>query len=166
MTAPFHDLQGKSVFITRGGSGIGAALTDGFLAQGANVACVGRSDASALVQQVARKHVTPPLFSLGDISDTARVTETVAEVATNGGITALCRAPAREFGPDDIRDNVLAPGWVLTENQLGKGATPDVLPAYLATRDIVEAVLFLASDCCRMMTVQCMAIGGGVVATG
>ena len=30
--ASFHDLNEASVFITGGGSGIGAALTDGFLA--------------------------------------------------------------------------------------------------------------------------------------
>ena len=35
--ATFHDLKGKSVYITGGGSGIGASLTDGFLAQGAKV---------------------------------------------------------------------------------------------------------------------------------
>ena len=48
MNATFHDLNGASVFITGGGNGIGAALTDGFLAQGANVAFVGRSDATDL----------------------------------------------------------------------------------------------------------------------
>ena len=33
--ATFHDLAGQSVFITGGGSGIGAALTEGFVEQGA-----------------------------------------------------------------------------------------------------------------------------------
>ena len=35
--AIFPDLDGQSVFITGGGSGIGAFLTDGFMSQGANV---------------------------------------------------------------------------------------------------------------------------------
>ena len=35
MYANFPDLKDSSVFITGGGSGIGASLTDGFLAQGA-----------------------------------------------------------------------------------------------------------------------------------
>ena len=45
-TASFQDLKNASVFITGGGSGIGAALTEGFLQQGARVAFVQRSDAS------------------------------------------------------------------------------------------------------------------------
>ncbi len=45
--AIFPDLKGKSIFITGGGSGIGAALTEGFLRQGAKVAFVQRSDARA-----------------------------------------------------------------------------------------------------------------------
>ncbi len=52
--ATFHDLEGKSVFITGGGSGIGAALTEGFLAQGANVAFVQRSDASDFAAGMAK----------------------------------------------------------------------------------------------------------------
>ena len=35
LNATFPDLRGRSVFITGGGAGIGAFLTDGFLAQGA-----------------------------------------------------------------------------------------------------------------------------------
>ncbi|MEX0340003.1 MAG: SDR family NAD(P)-dependent oxidoreductase [Arenibacterium sp.] len=67
--AIFPDLRGKSVYITGGGSGIGAALTDGFLAQGAKVAFIGRSDASAFVADMAEKHGQAPLFIQGDITD-------------------------------------------------------------------------------------------------
>ena len=47
--ASFHDLKDASVFITGGGSGIGASLTEGFLAQGAKVAFVQRSDSADFV---------------------------------------------------------------------------------------------------------------------
>ncbi|WP_299821021.1 2-dehydro-3-deoxygalactonokinase [uncultured Jannaschia sp.] len=40
MTATFSDLNGVSVLITGGGSGIGAALTEGFLRMGARVAWI------------------------------------------------------------------------------------------------------------------------------
>lgn len=54
--ARFPDLDGASVYITGGGSGVGAALTDGFLAQGAQVAFIGRSDASGFVEEMRSKH--------------------------------------------------------------------------------------------------------------
>lgn len=55
-TASFHDLKDKSVFITGGGSGIGAALTEGFLAQGARVAFVQRSDGSDFCDEMEARH--------------------------------------------------------------------------------------------------------------
>ena len=51
-TAQYPDLQGASVFITGGGSGIGASLTEGFLRQGAKVAFVQRSDSTAFCDQM------------------------------------------------------------------------------------------------------------------
>jgi len=55
-TAIYQDLQGKSVFITGGGAGIGAFLTEGFLAQGAKVSFVQRSDASEFVAEMSAKY--------------------------------------------------------------------------------------------------------------
>ncbi len=254
MTATFHDLSGRSVFITGGGSGIGAALTDAFLAQGAQVAFIGRSDASGFAARMQAKHGRTPLFVQGDITDTDRLRAATAEAAAahgpvsvlvsnaandmrhslddltpaiwddllginlrayafaaqavapgmraagtgsivnfssisymmgntgypayaaaNGGITALSRSLARELGPDGIRVNAVAPGWVMTQKQLDQWATPEDLAAHLdrqclkrhlVPRDIADAVLFLASDSSRMMTGQCMVVDGGAVHTG
>ena len=96
-------------------------------------------------------------------------------VAANAGITGMTRGLAREFGPDGIRVNALAPGWVLTEKQLEKWATPEALAAHLERQclkqhmkpqDVVEPVLFLASQASRMMTGQTMAVDAGVVVSG
>ncbi len=87
----------------------------------------------------------------------------------------MTRSLAREFGPDRIRVNVLAPGWVLTDKQKETWATPEGLAAHmdrqclkdhLEPRDIVDAALFLASSASRMMTGQALVVDGGVVTTG
>ncbi len=253
-TATFHDLDGASVFITGGGSGIGASLTEGFLRQGAKVTFIGRSDASDFVDQMEAETGSRPLFIQGDITDTAALqaaieeakdahgpisvlinnaandlrhtTETVTEqqwddliavnlkayffaiqaavpqmkelgfgsiinfssisymmgnsqypvyVTANSGINGMTRGMAREFGPDRIRVNALAPGWVLTQKQLDKWATPEGLAEHLGRQclkdhlepqDIVDGVLFLASKTSKMMTGQTLVIDGGVVVTG
>ncbi len=97
--ASFHDLAGASVFITGGGAGIGAALTDGFLAQGAKVAFVQRSDAAAFVGEMAAKHRRAPLFLPCDIADVAALQTAMAAAArAHGAITVLVNNAA-----DDTR---------------------------------------------------------------
>jgi len=99
MTFParFHDLEGRSVFITGGGSGIGAVLTDGFLAQGAHVAFIGRSDAGAFCDRMEAEHGRRPLFLQGDISDTARLREALeAARAAHGPVNVLVNNAAND----------------------------------------------------------------------
>ncbi|HGG05830.1 MAG TPA: SDR family oxidoreductase [Aliiroseovarius sp.] len=81
----FHDLADASVFITGGGSGIGAALTEGFLKQGANVAFIQRSDASQFVDDMARKHGRAPRFLRGDITDISALQQAIAQAKTTFG---------------------------------------------------------------------------------
>lgn len=255
MTSPtYPDLAGASVFITGGGSGIGAALTEGFLRQGAKVAFIGRSDATAFVEDMARATGNRPLFIQGDITNIAalrgamdaaeaahgpitrlvnnaandqrhdtldvdeefwdwsvsinlkayffacqhaiRQMKTAGEghivnfssvsymmgnagypiyTSSNAGITGMTRSLAREFGPDRIRVNALAPGWVLTQKQLDKWADPESLAAHLdrqclkdhlSPEDVVNPTLFLSSTASKMMTGQAMVVDGGVVVTG
>ena len=250
----YPDLKGASVFITGGGSGIGAALTEGFLRQGARVAFVQRSDASAFCDAMAAQTGQRPLFIACDITDTPALRAAVAKAAAahgpitvlvnnaandqrhdtlnvteqfwdwsmainlksyffaaqavipgmqaagggsiinfssisymmggagypayttaNSGINGLTRSLAREFGPDRIRVNALAPGWVLTQKQKDLWVTPEGLAAHvarqclkdtLAPEDITGGVLFLASNASKMMTGQALVIDGGVVVTG
>jgi galactose dehydrogenase len=250
----YPDLSGASVFITGGGSGIGAALTQGFLRQGARVAFVQRSDASAFVDEMAAATGARPLFLPCDITDVSALKSAISTAseahgmvsvlvnnaandarhatlevdeaywdrsiainlkayffaaqavipgmqargggsivnfssisymmgnagypiytAANSAINALSRSLAREFGPDRIRVNALAPGWVLTAKQKEMWVTPEGLAAHLERQclkdtlepqDIVGGCLFLASSASRMMTGQALVIDGGVVVTG
>lgn len=95
--ATFHDLNGKSVFITGGGSGIGASLTDGFLAQGAKVAFVQRSDASQFCDEMEAKHGIRPLFIACDITDMAALKSAIDHAAeAHGDIEVLVNNAAND----------------------------------------------------------------------
>ncbi|MEH7830339.1 SDR family NAD(P)-dependent oxidoreductase [Gemmobacter denitrificans] len=250
----FPDLNGASVFITGGGSGIGAALTEGFLRQGARVAFCQRSDAGGFCDAMEQATGSRPLFLPCDITDMAALKSVLAAAAaahgpvtvlvnnaandqrhstlevdetffdwsiainlkayffaaqavipgmqavgggaiinfssisymmgnagypvytaSNSAINGLTRSLAREFGPDRIRVNALAPGWVLTQKQKDKWVTPEGLAAHLARQclpdpldpeDIVGGCLYLASRASKAMTGQALVIDGGVVVTG
>lgn len=252
--ACFPDLDGASVFITGGGSGIGASLTEGFLAQGARVAFVGRSDASSFAEEMGEKYGAKPLFLQCDITDVALLKQRIAEASeahgtvtvmvnnaandkrhdtldvdeefydwsqsinlkayffgcqaaiagmktagggsiinftsisymmgnagypiyttSNSGINGMTRSLAREFGPDNIRVNALAPGWVLTDKQLATWANEAdladhmkrmCLKTHLKPEDIVGPTLFLASSVSGAMTGQSLVVDGGVVVSG
>ena len=252
--ATYHDLDGASVFVTGGGSGIGAAITRGFLEQGAKVTFVQRRDGTTFCDEMEAQTGRRPHFIRCDITDVAALRAAIAATAerqgpvrilvnnaandarhksaevteafwdqnqavnlkpyffasqavidgmraagggsiinftsisymmgnagypsyvtANAGINGMTRALAREFGPDNIRVNALAPGWVLTAKQVELWATPEDLAAHLerqcikehlVSEDIVGGVLFLASGASRMMTGQALVIDGGVVTTG
>ena len=99
----------------------------------------------------------------------------VSYTTANAGINGMTRSLAREFGGDKIRVNALAPGWVMTDKQKELWVTPEALSAQLERQclkeplnpqDMVDAVLFLASNTSRMMTGQAMIVDGGVVVSG
>jgi NAD(P)-dependent dehydrogenase (short-subunit alcohol dehydrogenase family) len=93
----FPDLKGKSVYITGGASGIGAALTDGFMAQGAKVAIIGRSSANDFLAQMEAKHGTRPLFMQSDISDIQRLQDTIRQaVDAHQGLDILVNNAAND----------------------------------------------------------------------
>jgi len=71
--AVYPGLSGKTVFITGGGSGIGAAHTMGFALQKSKVAFVdiAEADSKALVERVAAETGNKPLFIKCDIRDIA-----------------------------------------------------------------------------------------------
>ncbi|MGR3468098.1 MAG: SDR family NAD(P)-dependent oxidoreductase [Shimia sp.] len=95
--ATFHDLDGASVFITGGGSGIGAALTEGFLRQGAKTAFIGRSDYSAFVDEMEEATGNRPLFIQGDITDVAALRAALDQAEeAHGPLKALVNNAAQD----------------------------------------------------------------------
>ena len=93
----YPDLSGASVFITGGGSGIGAFLTEGFLRQGAKVAFVQRSDASEFVAEMTEKTGNTPLYLQCDITDIERLKTCISEASdAHGPVTVLVNNAAND----------------------------------------------------------------------
>ncbi|MGK5068150.1 SDR family NAD(P)-dependent oxidoreductase [Janthinobacterium sp. RT4P48] len=85
--AKYGSLQGKRVFITGGGSGIGESLVAEFAAQGAVVAFVdiAREASEALCRRLAEAGMTAPLFRHCDITDIPALQAVMAELADKLG---------------------------------------------------------------------------------
>ena len=92
--ATFHDLKDASVFITGGGAGIGAALTEGFLAQGCQVAFVQRSDAHQFAARMGKKYERAPLFLQCDITNVAALQKAMQRASKAHGPCLLYTSPS------------------------------------------------------------------------
>jgi len=249
--ARYPSLQGRVVFISGGGSGIGAAMVEAFAGQGARVAFVDvqREASQALVESLADAPHRP-LFLSCDLTDIAALEGAMAEairqfgplsalinnaandqrqpadlvseadwdraVAVNlkhqffaariarrsmrelgggsivnfsstawmlgrrdlsvystakAGIVGLTKSLAREFGPENIRVNAIAPGAVVTERQRKLWLSEDdiksfvaqqCLPRTLLADEIARMALFLAADDSRMITKQVFVVDAGL----
>ncbi len=98
-TAIYPDMKDRSVLITGGGTGIGAALTEGFARQGAKVAFldIAADESSALVARLERDAAHKPLFLQTDLRDIAALRKAVAmAVEANGPVTVLVNNAARD----------------------------------------------------------------------
>ena len=249
--AIYPSLQDRVVFVSGGGTGIGAAMVSAFAGQGARVAFVDiLEDASrALIESLSgARHA--PVFHPCDVTDIAalqaaieRVKSEVGPVGTlinnaandtrhsveevtpeywektmavnlrhqffaaqavrpqmkalgggtivnfssiawmfgGGGfavyasakaaVVGMTNSLAREFGPDNIRVNAIAPGAVVTERQLrlwynesqaDETAQRQAIRRRLLPEDIARTALFLASEDSAMVTKQCIVVDAGI----
>lgn len=85
--ASYPSLQGRRVFITGGGSGIGAAIVEGFAQQGAKVAFVDvDADASeALCERLQAQLGERPWCRVCDVRDVADLQQAIAQAAQAQG---------------------------------------------------------------------------------
>ena len=85
--ANYPSLQGRSVFITGGGSGIGESLVEHFCRQGAKVCFVdvARDLSEALVERLSKKGATVPHFIYCDLRDIEALRSSIAEAGKRNG---------------------------------------------------------------------------------
>lgn len=98
---------------------------------------------------------------------------TPAYGASKAALLQLTRTLAREWGPQGIRVNGLAPGWTRTDMnitvQQDPAASRDIEEAAALKRwgtpeDIAGAALYLASPAASFVTGACLLVDGGFIA--
>jgi D-xylose 1-dehydrogenase len=249
--ARYPSLLDKVVFLTGGGSGIGAAMVEAFVAQKANVAFVDvqTEPSKALAARLGASGAAP-LFIKCDVTDIAALESAMEEArqrlgpigvlinnaandarqdadevseedwdhaiavnlkhqffaaqiarrsmrelgggaivnfsstawmigiarmsvysAAKAAIVGLTKSLAREFGPDNIRVNAIAPGAVITERQrrlwmseadIAGFRERQCLNRSLLAEDVARLALFLSAEDSEMITKQCFLVDGGL----
>ncbi|MEK1889711.1 MAG: SDR family oxidoreductase [Phyllobacterium sp.] len=133
-SAHFPDLKDRSVLITGGGSGIGAALTEGFLAQGSRVAFIDIAEAAseALADALDKTYGNRPLYLKADLTDIEALRNAVAKaIARNGPVTVLVNNAAWDDRHDI--DNV-------TEEYWDRNQAINLRPQFFAAQAVVPGM--------------------------
>ena len=87
-------------------------------------------------------------------------------ISAKAGVIGLTRALAKEFGPQRVRVNAVAPGP--TQTRMIAGITPEFVRTIPLGRlgtpeDIAAAVAFLCSEDAAWITGQVLGVNGGLV---
>lgn len=93
-----------------------------------------------------------------------------AYTACKSAVLGLTRSLARDYGPDNIRVNAIAPGWIMTQRQIDKWLTPESLKELeqrqclkrkLMPDEVARFTVFLASEEASACTNQQYVVDGG-----
>ena len=128
--------------------------------------------AAQAVQPMMREAGGGSIINMGSTSWMVGQGGMAAYTAAKSAVLGLTRSLARDWGPDNIRVNSIAPGWIMTERQISKWLSPageaelmtrQCLKRKLYPDDIARVVLFLAADDSSAITNQSYIVDGGWV---
>lgn len=128
-----------------------------------------------------RKSPSPSIINIASIQGIRGQANAMAYASAKGAVVNLTRCMAVDFGPEGIRVNAIAPGYIDTRMAQMHGGMhehrtdwfQDVFIKYgrLPLRrpgtvdDVAGPILFLASDDSRYMTGQVLVVDGGITST-
>jgi NAD(P)-dependent dehydrogenase (short-subunit alcohol dehydrogenase family) len=123
------------------------------------------------------KHALPQLIDGGGAIVTIASTAAIrghgygaGYTASKGGVDALTRLLAVQYGPSGVRANCICPGGVDTPMSAGVFAGPEAqerarksipIGRYAQPEDIADVAMFLLSDAARYVTGQTFPVEGG-----
>ena len=130
--ATFHDLEDQSIFITGGGSGIGADLTKGFLSQGSKVTFIQRTNPEKFLIDCKGKYKHEPSFIECDVTNTKELKTALQRTAKKQGpISVLVNNAA-----NDTRHSL----GEFTSEQWDKTMNVNLKPHFFAAQEVVEGM--------------------------
>lgn len=115
------------------------------------------------------KSEAPSVINMASVVGVDGNTGQTNYAATKGGVIAMSKTWAKEFGRKNLRSNAIAPGFiktdmthVLPEELVEKILVNTPLQKMGDAQDVANAALFLASDASKFITGQVLRIDGGL----
>ena len=85
MKVKYYDLENKRVFITGGGSGIGASIVEHFCEQGSEVYFIdiNEDESKKLIEDIKNKNYSLPTFIKCDLLNIKELQKTIADIISS-----------------------------------------------------------------------------------
>ncbi|CAK7216536.1 hypothetical protein SCUCBS95973_002837 [Sporothrix curviconia] len=121
----------------------------------------------AQLTQILKQDVPPGLKNRGSIVNVTSVCQTVlrnnysAFAASKGGVLAITKCDAYDYGPDNIRVNCVATGITSTADDAGVFAEKTPLRRTGTPNDIADAIVWLSSPKASFITGTTLTVDGG-----
>jgi NAD(P)-dependent dehydrogenase (short-subunit alcohol dehydrogenase family) len=131
--------------------------------------------AQAAAADMIRRGEPGSIINIGSVNSYIVTIGQAAYAATKAGVSQMTKSLAREWGPNGIRVNCIAPGSIPTLSNAKRYSDPAVHQAMcdsLALRrrgkadEIADAVLYMASEYSSYVTGQTLHVDGGLTMLG